>query len=174
MLLALRFLLPGDNGDFFFASFIHGQEISLFFLQTMIRNGEKCFNRAYLRTPALGIFTLKKAMTRWWYKKSQQHPKEFPGGPPPQYYPGPATVNFRVRKRSGVFVAVWPLASISVESFRESLKKCRSKVLATHVRRLQRPIFFGAFSALLNWVRLKFQLKNCRAIWTISGSSGYL
>ena len=44
-------------------------------------------------------------------QKSQQHPKDFPGGPPPQYWPGPATVNFGVRKRSGVFVAVWPLAT---------------------------------------------------------------
>ena len=45
-------------------------------------------------------------------KKSQQHPKDFPGGPPPQYYPGLATVNFGVRKRSGVFVTVWPSANI--------------------------------------------------------------
>ena len=44
-------------------------------------------------------------------KKSWQHPKDFPSGPPPQYYPGPATVNFRVLKRSGVFVAVWPPAN---------------------------------------------------------------
>ena len=43
-------------------------------------------------------------------KKSWQHPKDFPSGPPPQYYPGPATVNFGVLKRSGVFVAVWPPA----------------------------------------------------------------
>ena len=43
-------------------------------------------------------------------EKSQQHPKDFPGGPPPQYYPGLATVNFRVRMGSGVFDAVWPLA----------------------------------------------------------------
>ena len=45
-------------------------------------------------------------------KKSWQHPKDFPSGPPPQYYPGPATVNFGVLKRSGVFVAVWPPATI--------------------------------------------------------------
>ena len=43
-------------------------------------------------------------------QKSWQHPKDFPSGPPPQYYPGPATVNFGVLKRSGVFVAVWPPA----------------------------------------------------------------
>ena len=36
----------------------------------------------------------------------------FPNGPPVQYWPGPATVNFGVRKRSGVFGAVWPLAFI--------------------------------------------------------------
>ena len=44
-------------------------------------------------------------------KKSWQHPKDFPSGPPPQYYPGPVTVNFRVLKRSGVFVTVWPPAN---------------------------------------------------------------
>ena len=43
-------------------------------------------------------------------KKSWQHPKEFPSGPPPQYYPGPAVVNFGVLKRSSVFTAVWPPA----------------------------------------------------------------
>ena len=43
-------------------------------------------------------------------KKSWQHPKDFPSGPPPQYYPGPATVSFGVLKRSDVFVAVWPPA----------------------------------------------------------------
>ena len=35
----------------------------------------------------------------------------FPNGPPIQYWPGPVTVNFGVRKRSGVFVTVWPLAN---------------------------------------------------------------
>ena len=50
--------------------------------------------------------------TRTINRKSQQHPKDFPGGPPPQYWPGPATVNFGVRKRSGVFGAVWPLATV--------------------------------------------------------------
>lgn len=48
-------------------------------------------------------------------KKSWQHPKDFPSGPPPQYYPGPATVNFGVLKRSGVFVAVWPPAISALE-----------------------------------------------------------
>ena len=45
-------------------------------------------------------------------KKSQQHPKDFPGGHPPQYYPGLALLNFGVRKGSGVFNAVWPLTNI--------------------------------------------------------------
>ena len=45
-------------------------------------------------------------------QKSWQHPKDFPSGPPPQYYPGPAAVNFGVLKRSGVFAAVWPPANI--------------------------------------------------------------
>lgn len=41
--------------------------------------------------------------------KGQQHPKDFPGGHPPQYYPGLARLNFGVRKGSGAFDAVWPL-----------------------------------------------------------------
>ena len=44
-------------------------------------------------------------------EKSQRHPKDFPGGPPPQYYPGLALLNFRVQMGSGVFSAVWPLAT---------------------------------------------------------------
>ena len=48
----------------------------------------------------------------WHTEKSWQHPKVFPDGPPVQYWPGPATVNFGVRKRSGVFGAVWPPANI--------------------------------------------------------------
>ena len=43
--------------------------------------------------------------------KSQQHPKDFPGGHPPQYYPGLALLNFGVRMGSGVFKAVWPLTN---------------------------------------------------------------
>jgi hypothetical protein len=46
-------------------------------------------------------------------EKSQRHPKDFPGGPPPQYYPGLALLNFRVRMGSGAFSAVWPLARAS-------------------------------------------------------------
>ena len=45
-------------------------------------------------------------------QKSQRHPKDFPGGPPPQYYPGLALLNFRVRMGSGAFSAVWPLAKV--------------------------------------------------------------
>ena len=44
------------------------------------------------------------------HAKSWQHPKVFPGGPPPQYWPGPAPLNFGGRKRSGAFDAVWPSA----------------------------------------------------------------
>jgi hypothetical protein len=66
MLLALRFLLPGDNGDlFFFESFIHRREMILIFFESEDTWRSKCFNRAYLRTPALGTFTHKKAMTSW-------------------------------------------------------------------------------------------------------------
>ncbi len=42
-------------------------------------------------------------------EKGQQHPKDFPGGHPPQYYPGLARLNFGVRMGSGAFDAVWPL-----------------------------------------------------------------
>jgi hypothetical protein len=54
-----------------------------------------------------GIFMTKRSVDR----KSQQHPKDFPGGHPPQYYPGLAVLNFGVRKGSGVFNAVWPLTN---------------------------------------------------------------
>ena len=43
------------------------------------------------------------------FPKSQQHPKDFPGGHPPQYYPGLARLNFGVQMGSGAFNAVWPL-----------------------------------------------------------------
>ena len=43
--------------------------------------------------------------------KSQQHPKGFPGGPPPQYWPGLSPLDFRVRMGSGIFDEVWPLAN---------------------------------------------------------------
>ena len=45
-------------------------------------------------------------------KKSQQHPKDFPGGHPPQYYPGLVPFDFRVRMGSGLFDAVWPLTKL--------------------------------------------------------------
>ena len=35
-----------------------------------------------------------------------------PNGPPVQYGPGPAAVNFGLRKRSGVLAAIWPLATM--------------------------------------------------------------
>ena len=50
--------------------------------------------------------------------KSQQHPKGFPGGPPPQYWPGLSPLNFRVRMGSGVFDEVWPLAKTSATPIR--------------------------------------------------------
>ena len=33
--------------------------------------------------------------------------REFPGGPPSKYYPGPMMLNFRDRTRTGVFIIVW-------------------------------------------------------------------
>ncbi len=44
-------------------------------------------------------------------EKGQQHPKDFPGGHPPQYYPGLARLNFGVQMGSGSFNAVWPLTN---------------------------------------------------------------
>jgi hypothetical protein len=68
-------------------------------------------------------------------KKSWQHPKDFPSGPPPQYYPGPATVNFGVLKRSGVFVAVWPPANtefLAIKLPLYSYLESKRKVLVQH------------------------------------------
>ena len=45
--------------------------------------------------------------------ESWQHPEVFPGGPPPQYQPGPAPLNFGVRRKSGAFDAVWPPVHVS-------------------------------------------------------------
>ncbi|ORM41911.1 Multidrug resistance-associated protein 1 [Babesia sp. Xinjiang] len=45
-------------------------------------------------------------------KKGCRHRKEFPGGPPPQYYPGLAPLDFGVRMGSGIFDAVWPATRI--------------------------------------------------------------
>ena len=39
-------------------------------------------------------------------KNSLRH-REFPGGPPSKYYPGPTMLNFRDQTRSGVFIVVW-------------------------------------------------------------------
>ena len=51
-------------------------------------------------------------------KKSQQHPKDFPGGLPHQYYPGLETSNFRVRIGSGAFHAEWPLTNCELRRSR--------------------------------------------------------
>ena len=50
-------------------------------------------------------------------EKGQQHPKDFPGGHAPQYYPGLAPLNFGVRKGSGAFHAVWPLTFLLISKF---------------------------------------------------------
>ena len=39
-------------------------------------------------------------------EKSLRH-REFPGGPPSKYYPGPTMLNFRDQTRTGVFIVVW-------------------------------------------------------------------
>ena len=38
--------------------------------------------------------------------KSLRH-REFPGGPPSKYYPGPTMLNFRDQTRTGVYIVVW-------------------------------------------------------------------
>ena len=38
--------------------------------------------------------------------KSLRH-REFPGGPPSKYYPGPTMLNFRDQTRTGVFIVEW-------------------------------------------------------------------
>ena len=75
------------------------------FLHSFQPDSPVLFLHYFLGGGGLGGVFLRK-------NKSQRHPKDFPGGPPPQYYPGLATVNFRVRVGSGVFDAVWPLATL--------------------------------------------------------------
>ena len=48
--------------------------------------------------------------------KSLRH-REFPGGPPSKYYPGPTMLNFRDQTRTGVFIVVWSQAEIVCLSF---------------------------------------------------------
>ena len=48
-------------------------------------------------------------------QKGYQHLK-FPSGPPPQYLTDLKPLNFGVRKGSGVFGLVWPIAIIIVVS----------------------------------------------------------
>ena len=59
-------------------------------------------------------------MNRIEMQKGQQHPKDFPGGHPPQYYPGLARLNFGVRMGSGAFNAVWPLTIYRLSSYATS------------------------------------------------------
>ena len=60
---------------------------------------------------ALFVFSAWVRFPQLRKQKCQRHPKDFPGGPPPQYYPGLAAFDFRVRMGSGIFIAVWPLAT---------------------------------------------------------------
>ena len=43
--------------------------------------------------------------------KSRQHPKHFPISPLGQYYGGSLLLDFRGRKRSGVFRRIWPVGN---------------------------------------------------------------
>ena len=42
------------------------------------------------------------------HKKKRLRHREFPGGHPSKYYPGPTVLNFAERTRSGAFTVVWP------------------------------------------------------------------
>ena len=68
---------------------------------------------AYL-TPHKGIRVGKKRREE--QSKSLRH-REFPGGPPSKYYPGPTMLNFRDQTRTGVFIVVWSQAEIVCLSF---------------------------------------------------------
>ena len=85
------------------------------------------------------------AKTTFKNNKSWQHPKDFPSGPPPQYYPGPATLNFGVLKRSGVFVAVWPPANIKVSGLALTLQLGRLWSMAWFSGPMTKGRFEGAF-----------------------------
>ena len=73
--------------------------------------------------------------------KSWQHPKDFPSGPPPQYYPGPVVVNCTVLKSCGVFTTVWPPANIVGTQNPKSLQK---KISALRRIRNLNPVSSGA------------------------------
>ena len=82
----------------------------------------------------------------------------FPTGPPIQYWPGPVTVNFGVRKRSGVFVTVWPLANKELRNV--PTRSCYSKDLQKKVT------FFKVSKCVLFWhtatlLRAKYYRSEC-------------
>ena len=69
-------------------------------------------------------------------QKGQQHPKDFPGGHPPQYYPGLARLNFGVQMGSGAFNAVWPLTKFWT-IMAVSLEQNSVKMYCSHIDVLQ-------------------------------------
>ena len=69
-------------------------------------------------------------------QKGQQHPKDFPGGHPPQYYPGLARLNFGVQMGSGAFNAVWPLTKFW-KIMAVSLVQKSVKMYSSHIDVLQ-------------------------------------
>ncbi len=69
-------------------------------------------------------------------QKGQQHPKDFPGGHPPQYYPGLARLNFGVQMGSGAFNAVWPLTKF-LTIMAVILEQNSVKMYCSHIDDLQ-------------------------------------
>ena len=71
---------------------------------------------AWLQKYSISLkFSLRKA------KESRQHPEVFPGGPPPQYWPGPMLLNFGGRQRSGAFNMAWPSAPACASCWRNAI-----------------------------------------------------
>ncbi len=93
--------------------------------------------------PWAAVKSLKTAVKKNQQKKSKswQHPKDFPSGPPPQYYPGPVVVNCTVLKSCGVFTTVWPPANIVGTQNPKSLQK---KISALRRIRNLNPVSSGA------------------------------
>ena len=96
--------------------------------QTRLRTDQKQQKKAQSRKQK------KKQKLEAKKAKSWQHPKDFPSGPPPQYYPGPVVVNCTVLKSCGVFTTVWPPAE-----FLLSLGPGQSKPVAEKKSRTASP-----------------------------------
>ena len=52
-------------------------------------------------------FQSSKSNAKVGFEPGKAGHREFPGGPPSKYYPGPTMLNFRDLTRSGAFIVVW-------------------------------------------------------------------